>query len=73
MSLIDPWYDTKKCQTSPAYRNWEFALLNCDVSNDYDKIDDFIDVSTAKYDKDSDNMLFHQNLHQNLIKFDVVN
>ena len=33
----------------------------------------FVDVSTAHYDKDSNNRLFHQNLYQNLTKFDTVN
>ena len=53
--LIGSWYDAEKFLSSSAYRNWEFSLLYDDGSNNYKKINGFIDVSTADHDEDPDN------------------
>ena len=53
--LIGSWYDAEKFLSSSAYRNWEFSLLYDDGSNNYKKINGFIDVSTADPDEDPDN------------------
>ena len=36
------------------------------------KINGFVNISTVRDDKDPGTLLFHQNLYQNLTKFDTV-
>lgn len=66
MSLIGSWYDEKKFKLALPRENGNLPFL---MMMYVVIMEGFVDVSTAHYDKDSNNSLSYQNL----TKFDTVN